>query len=203
MPTNVLSVPSSEAPEVARARARALVRRMAGGDEEALGELYTLYARPLGAIARRILHSDSGAEIEEVLQDAFLRAWKHAGSYDPERAAPFGWLVLITRRLCLDRVRKTARRPILIGQNWEQVVETQDKVRGTDSVSPHSPDKEAVRRSLQSLPASQRQCLEMAFFEGRSHSEIATALKRPLGSVKSDVRRAMLRLREVFSHDPS
>ena len=196
---NVAAQVTEDSPDASKARA--LLRRMAQGDEEALGELYVLYHRPLSAIAARILPHSETSEIEEVLQDTFLRAWRNAGRYDPERAGPFGWLVLITRRLCLDRLRKKARRPVTVAENWEQSPPRIDSQEDGETARIASSNREAIRSSLESLSPRQREYLELAFFQGHTHREIAQLVGRPLGSVKSDLRRALAQLRVIFSRD--
>jgi len=169
--------------------------RVAGGDSAALAELYDRYADLLYSLARRIVGST--ADAEEVLQDAWLQAWRSARSYDPARGALGAWLVTITRTRALDRLRSMGSR---------RRGEAAATVEAASDPPPRAADPATgyARRALRSnvaaaitaLAPQQRQVLELAFFEGLSQSEIAARLNAPLGTVKSWTRQALLKLRE-------
>jgi RNA polymerase sigma-70 factor (ECF subfamily) len=174
-----------------------LVRRMAAGDERAVGVLFDRYAAKLLALAQRIL--DSPAEAEEVLQEAFLQAWHRAAGYDPARASVGTWLVLITRSRAIDRLRS------------RRIAErSADAARHEDPVAHESPravrlvlDEERRRRvetALAALPGEQREVLDLAYYQGLTQSEIAVATGTPLGTVKTRTLLAMKKLREAL-HD--
>ena len=169
--------------------------RVAGGDPAALAEAYDRYADLLYSLARRIVGSTSDAE--EVLQDAWLQAWRSARSYDPARGALGAWLVTITRTRALDRLRSMGSR---------RRGEAAATIEAASDPPPRSADPATgyARRALRinvataitALAPQQRQVLELAFFDGLSQSEIAARLNAPLGTVKSWTRQALLKLRE-------
>ena len=165
------------------------MRRIAEGDASAVDELYRNFATPLFSFALRVLGRREDAE--EVLQDTFVRIWKKAASFDSARSRPYTWAVMILRGLALDRLRLRQRRP-----------EPLPLALVPESPPPPDfPEEEAARLRVAfgSLRAEERACLELAIFEDRSHQEIATDLGQPLGTVKSRVRRALARLRELLA----
>jgi RNA polymerase sigma-70 factor, ECF subfamily len=176
-----------------------LIERLAGGDIAALDALYTRYARPVFSLALRIL-SDS-ADAEEVTQDVFERVWRHAPTFDAQRGRFGTWLLSMTHHVAIDRVRKRQRRP-------QQVAAQAVEWTAPELPSPHDVPESAlrnvqaeqVRRALRSLPSSQQQAIELAYFGGLSHLEIAAVLGDPLGTVKARIRRGMDRLRSALEH---
>lgn len=170
------------------------VRRIAAGEAAALKELYRAYAHRIFGLAAHILGHN--ADAEEVVQDTFLRVWKSAARYDPERASVETWLFLITRSRSIDRLRQRRRR-----QELDDAFEEDPTVSNTVPFDPTQRTDEAdaaalAQRALGGLPPQQREPLELAFFEGYTHQEIAHALNRPLGTIKSEIRRALARLRQ-------
>lgn len=171
------------------------IAAMATGEERGLTELYGLYHRPLLSFLVSILQD--GGEAEEVLQDLFVRAYRAAARYDPALGTPFAWLATIGRRLAIDCLRKRRRRPALESNQREHPAVFADK---------HMDDKEAyngldaswLRDQLGGLPQHQREALVLAFLRGHTHFEIAALLKRPLGTVKSDLRRGLMQLRKAY-----
>lgn len=172
-----------------------LVTRMAARDEKALAALYDRYSAPLYTLALRTLGNPM--EAEEVVQDTFLAAWRQAPSYDAGRGAPFTWLVGMVRNKCVDRLRKAGRRlpaasasiqpdPIADRPSPEPDPCTQAQTAQTSL---------ALRSLLRDLPEPQRRVLELAFFDGLTHTEIAAHLSEAVGTIKSRIRLAMERLR--------
>ena len=172
-----------------------LIDQLAHGDIEALEVLYTRYARPVFSLAVRIL-GDEG-EAEEVTQDVFERAWRYAPSFDRARGRFATWLLSMTHHVAIDAVRRRQRRPQAVGgetgalalqlvpdQRVDVAGATLDYVEG-----------QQIRQALHTLPDVQRQAIELAYFGGLSHLEIAAALGDPLGTVKARIRRGMERLR--------
>jgi RNA polymerase sigma-70 factor, ECF subfamily len=170
-----------------------LIERLKHGDLAALDDIYTRYARPVYSLALRILGNT--ADAEEVTQDVFERVWRHARSFDRGRGQFGSWLLGVTHHVAIDAVRKRQRRP--------QAVTVDDADRPLDSPAPDDVSEttlrnlqaEQIRRALRSLPASQQQAIELAYFNGMSHLEIAAALGDPLGTIKARIRRGMQRLR--------
>ncbi len=168
--------------------------RIAGGDREAFSALFERHAPlVLGVLTRMLGRRD---EAEEVLQEAFLQAWDRAGSYNPRRATPRGWLLLLSRSRAIDRIRSRQARV-----RREEAVSTEAAWRadvdpvGTGQLEA-SERAERVSRALTVLPEDQRRCIELAFYEGLSHSQIAAELDQPLGTVKSRILLGMRKLRD-------
>lgn len=173
-----------------------LISRVARTDEAAFLALYDRYAARVHGLTLRIL-GDSGLA-EEATQDTFLKVWSRARLYLSERGSFAGWLLTIARRTSLDRLRLEGRRPALTSaadpdEAWTTLPE------------PNSLSEEARWRSLyfavQSLQDSQRQVIELAYYQGLSQSEIAETLGWPLGTVKTRMRAAMDALRREWLAD--
>ncbi len=168
----------------------ALVLRLARGDVGALEELYSRYARPVFSLALRILGDT--ADAEEATQDVFERVWRHAPSFDAERGRFGTWLMSMTYHVAVDRVRKRNRRPqsvdAAVGERLQALPDARQDVSETTL---RNLDAQTVRTALRSLPEPQKQAIELAFFGGMSHLEIAAALGDPLGTVKARIRRGM------------
>lgn len=174
-----------------------LIERLAGGELAALDALYTRYARPVFSLALRIL-SDS-ADAEEVTQDVFERVWRHAPTFDAQRGRFGTWLLSMTHHVAIDRVRKRQRRPQQVAaQAMEWTAPDPLAVRDVSESALLNVQAEQVRRALHSLPSSQQQAIELAYFGGLSHLEIAAVLGDPLGTVKARIRRGMDRLRSAL-----
>jgi RNA polymerase sigma-70 factor (ECF subfamily) len=168
-----------------------LLRRIAAHDREALADFYDQVAGPLFSTATRIL--GDAHEAEEVVQDVFVQIWDKAGTFDAALGSPFTWAMRITRNRSIDRLRSRQRRTKLATQFLENFEIT------TNGSAASELGEEAVvqiRSTISSLPVDQRRVIEMAFFGGQTHAEIAEKLGEPLGTVKARIRRGMLKLRE-------
>ncbi len=174
----------------------ALLAAVAKGDERAFLALYDRFSGPIYSLLLRMLHHAEDAE--EVLQAAFLQVWKKAATYDPQRCAPFTWLVLIARSKAIDRLRQKRRQTRLIDEVTKESQETAEEFSSEDSTVWQKENAAAVKAALEKIPAEQRQAIELAFFEGLSQSEIAETLAEPLGTIKARIRRGMLRLRDYL-----
>ena len=171
---------------------REWIQRMASKDAKALDAFYTRYNRLAFGLVLRIVGNREDAE--EVLTDVFWQIWQQAPKYDASRGKPIAWLLTIARSRAIDRVRSTGRQPI----------PTADLDHPTNSPPASAePDpfvlrdtRAAVQEALQSLPEQQRIPLEMAYFQGMSHTEIAGALGEPLGTVKDRIRTGMINLKK-------
>lgn len=172
------------------------IRRLETGDSGALEELYDRYTPLLYSLAHRILRSASDAE--DAVQNAWVQAWKSAGAYDPHRGTVAAWLLNMTRSRSLDLYRSLASR-----RRAEEVVDPDALPLPPDPAAGahHVQLGERVRDALGTLEASQRQVLEIAYFEGLSQSEIAERIGSPLGTVKSWTRQGLLRLRELLPQE--
>jgi RNA polymerase sigma-70 factor (ECF subfamily) len=171
-----------------------LLRRVAARDREALADFYDQVAGVLFSTALRIL-GDSH-EAEEVIQDVFVQIWEKAPMFDVVLGTPFHWAVSITRNRSIDRLRSRQRRARVVEEfRQEEIVSGEPYV----PAAPAKLDTEhisIVRNAVLSLPLEQRQVIELAFFSGLTHAEIAGKLNEPLGTVKARIRRGMLKLRE-------
>jgi RNA polymerase sigma-70 factor, ECF subfamily len=174
---------------------------MAAGDERALGELYDRHGSTVYAVARAIV--GERADTEEVVVDAFGQAWRTAGQFDPARGSVTAWLATITRTRALDLVRARGRR----SKALTRAAQENEAGFAAPVAANAAPDRDVERketrqlvtRSLRELPDAQRRVIELAYFGGLSHSEIAAELQEPLGTVKTRLRAGMEKLREALS----
>lgn len=182
----------------------ALVRRMASGDESALGLLYDRWSPLLHSVARRIVGDAEDAE--EVLEEAFWQAWRQAGRYEHERGGVSTWLTMIVRSRALDRVRARGR---LREERWVNIPEpssgdAEDAPASPEAAAEQDEQRRLIAAAVAQLPPEQRETVELAYFGGLSQSEIAAKLGQPLGTVKTRARLALQKLREslvVFRED--
>ena len=172
---------------------QAALERMERGDERALAELYDRHARLVYSLALRILQ-DAG-DAEDVVQEVFAQAWQQASRYDVRRGTVAAWLLVRARSRALDRLRARRTRPDLAGTPL-RAVEIADSADAADVQLVSAEQVARVREALAGLPVSQRAALELAYYEGLSHAEIATRLDQPLGTIKTRIRLAMIKLRE-------
>jgi RNA polymerase sigma-70 factor (ECF subfamily) len=188
-------------PESNEARAEAnaeLVRRMAGGDRDALAELYDRISRPLYSTARHILND--AAEAQDVVHDVFLTLWENAAAFDSGRGAAFSWAVTLTRNRAIDRLRTRANRARLLGDSLpgDLGYDSETDQSSADFQADLGDRASVVRAALADLPAEQQKALELAFFSGLTQKEIAERLAEPIGTVKARIRRGLLKLREAI-----
>jgi RNA polymerase sigma-70 factor, ECF subfamily len=167
----------------------AILRAVARGDRDALGRLYDRYASALLGLGVRII--GNRREIEDIVHDVFLEAWRSAGDYDPARGSVKTWLVVRMRSRCLDRLRSHAYART---EPWSPDEPSAPAEETTDSAE-RAIDGARVLSVLHALPENQRAVLELGYFRGLSFQEIAHELDIPLGTVKSRVAAAMLKLR--------
>ena len=174
-----------------------LLGRVAAGDQAAFATFFDRHSGIVLGVLTRMLRDRS--EAEEIMQEAFLQAWKQAGRYRPERATPRGWLLMMARSRALDRIRSSqsrVRREDEVAQDSESA--PQITAVGTEALEIEE-RRQRVRGALGELPTEQRQCVELAFFEGLSHSQIAEHLETPLGTVKSRILLGMNKLRVALA----
>lgn len=171
-----------------------LLRRIAAQDTTALSEFYDQTAASLFSFALRMLHNAHDAE--EVIQDVFMQIWHKAPSFDPDLGLAFSWSLSIARNRCIDRLRSHQRRARVLVETPEG--EAADAPAEAPPAQPGlaTDELEVVREALGTLPEDQKEAIEMAFFRGLTHHEIAEALSQPLGTVKARIRRGMLKLRD-------
>jgi RNA polymerase sigma-70 factor, ECF subfamily len=180
-------------PEQAQTTDVDILRRIAGGDEQALAALYDRYRLILFGLIQRILHSQ--AEAEDVLQEVFLQVWRRASDFDEARGRPFTWLVTLARSRAIDRLRSLGSRDRTA---QEAARDTPERLSDAAEDAVKSEQGEIVRDALRELPEEQRRTLLLAYFEGLTQSEIAERTGTPLGTVKTRMRSGMIKLRELL-----
>lgn len=178
----------------------ALLRLIARSQEGALVQLYDRYSRLVFSLAFAIVHDQDTAE--EITLDVFLRVWQKAGTYRPELSKVSTWLAHITRNHAIDVLRRQASR------HEQDTIPWDDSVLLSDSPGQSPPEsmedslqRERIHRALAGLPPEQRQVLFMAYFEGYTQTRIAETLRQPLGTIKTRIRLAMQKLRDLLREE--
>jgi RNA polymerase sigma-70 factor, ECF subfamily len=165
----------------------ALVER---GDESAMATLFDRYSKVVYSVALRVLRDPAAAE--DVLQEVFMHIWRNPGSFVATRGSLGGWLAVVARNRSIDALRR--KRPMeqveemSLASNYNLAVEAE-----------RNSMMEKARGAIRLLPIEQRKTLEMAFFDGLTHSEIAEMTGDPLGTVKTRIRSALGSLRKAFT----
>jgi len=180
------------------ARLAALLARVAMGDQAAFGEFYELTSSHLYGVAVRILKDAPAAE--EILQEAYVNVWHHAGSYEVAKSQPMTWLTSIVRNRCLDQLRRRGVDTVTLTSDDDDAPEFD---LPSDAMTPvemliAGAEARSVRECVETLEAGPKQAIALAFYQGLSHSELAAHLHEPLGTVKSWVRRALERLKNCL-----
>jgi RNA polymerase sigma-70 factor (ECF subfamily) len=179
-----------------RASDQAALTRMVQGDGDAVAELYDRHARPVYSLALRILGDVT--EAEDVVQEVFSQAWRQASRYNTSRGAVAAWLLMLARSRALDRLRARRARPK--GVSDERAADDiVDAGLPVDSQVISFEQIARVRTALDELPMLQKVAIELAYFEGFTHAEIAARLEQPLGTVKTRIRLALMKLRDVLA----
>jgi RNA polymerase sigma factor (sigma-70 family) len=177
-----------------RSQLVAALARVAGGERAALQIVYRETSAKLFGVCLRILNDRS--EAEDVLQQVYLTVWRKASSFDPARASPITWLVAIARNRSIDRLRATA------GGRRMEAIEAAEEVR--DPALAASELVEAAQESarlnlcLEQLEPRQSTAIRSAFLDGNTYDELAERMKVPLGTMKSWIRRGLLKLRDCL-----
>jgi RNA polymerase sigma-70 factor (ECF subfamily) len=170
-----------------------LMQQLLRRDVSAFEELYERHSRIVYSLVLRILRQ--GTTAEEVVQDVFLQLWRNSGRYDPSR--PFvPWLLTLARNRALDHLRLKGERQRRREEQTEEFPQIACAAPEYEQALDEQRRAERVRLLIGSLPAAQKKAIELAYFEGLSHSEIAASLHEPLGTVKSWIRSGLIRLKE-------
>ena len=170
------------------------MQRIAGQDQHALSELYTRFGGVVYSLALRVVQNNVMAE--EVTQDIFLKVWNQAERWDPDKGKLTSWLLTITRYTAIDRLRKEQRRPELAQTNYDDLANVlPSNMRVGDSTWQNG---QILRELLGRLPDDQSQVIELAFFQGMTHSQMADSLNLPLGTVKTRVRLGLQKLKQMW-----
>lgn len=168
-----------------------LLRRVQQGDHEAVALLYERYGGAAYGLAYRI--TSDGSAAEDVVQDAFVSIWKQAPRFDPERGQVRSWLMTIVHHRAIDAVRRRkGRNERALPEGPEEFVATRGR---PEELAEWTLEAEAVREAVRRVPDEQRRTIEMAYFEGLTHVEIAERMAVPLGTVKSRLRIGLEKMR--------
>ena len=168
--------------------------RIGAGDKQAFAELYDATAPRVFGLIKRLLVDP--AQAEEVTQEVYLEIWQTASRYRPERGSAISWMLTMAHRRAVDRIRASQA-----SRDRDAKVGIREYDREYDAVAEHvelSIEGQRVKRALGGLTELQRQAVELAYFGGLSHSEIAARLHVPLGTVKTRIRDGMIRLRDAL-----
>jgi RNA polymerase sigma-70 factor (ECF subfamily) len=166
-----------------------LLQRVRQGDQNAMAEIFDRYGRAVYSVALRIL-KDAG-HAEDVMQEIFFQVWRNSDSFVQGRGSLGAWLVVVARNRSIDLLRR--RKPadsvddVVLAANFNLASEAE-----------HHALLEKVQQVMKDLPVEQQRSMELAFFEGLSHSEIAEKTGDPLGTVKTRIRLALITLRKAF-----
>lgn len=187
---------SREWAEDPRADQEAL-QRMAQRDADALADLYDRHSRAIFSFALHIVGEQ--ADAEDVVQEVFSQAWAQAPRYQASRGSVAAWLFTITRSRAIDRLRARRARPDSEAAARSQLDDLVDPAAPPDLSLVTGEQVNRLRNAIAGLPVSQRAVVELAYFEGLTQTEIAARLEEPLGTVKTRVRLALLKLREAMA----
>lgn len=184
-------------PATSRAAARdelsATMQRVAGGDAAALRTLYQRTSAKLYGICLRLLGDE--AEAQDVLQEVYVTVWNKAGSFDPTRASPITWLATLTRNRTIDRLRSRGAHGLQITNDFDGAMAVADDRPSSFDVLEQAEDSSRLHRCLEELEEKVRGMIRAAFFDGASYPQLAHTAGVPLPTVKSRIRRGLLRLR--------
>jgi RNA polymerase sigma-70 factor, ECF subfamily len=175
-----------------------LLRSSAKGDQNAFQQLYELSSTNLFSVALCILRRQDWAE--DVLQECYVRIWHHAADYDETKSAPLTWMISIVRNSCIDNLRRAGVRPLQLGgeeieDSLENIIEP---ALGPQEMAQQHQTVGRIEKCLEQLAAPARKNIELAFFYGYSHIELAELQKQAVGTVKSLIRRGLASLKNCL-----
>jgi RNA polymerase sigma-70 factor (ECF subfamily) len=197
--TAIMSAGANPAPlRPADGEWRTLIERAARGEQEALARLYDQTSRLVYGVALRILGRPEDAE--EVTLDVYSQVWRSAKDYSSQRGTPLAWLIMIARSRALDRVRSRDNRQSR-ETGLDEVAEVKADSESAEQATWMGQVRARVRRAMGLLPPEQRSAIELAFFGGLSHAELAVRLGEPLGTVKTRIRLGMMRIRQALTEE--
>jgi len=188
-------VPSGDpSPEGTGAPLAQLLSRCARGDEQAFAALYDATSRRVHGLVLRVVRDP--AQAEEVTQEVYLQAWRTSAAYDEEKGSAMSWLMTLAHRRAVDRVRSAeaaSRQDTTYHQRTQQVPHDTTAEAAETSI-----EARRVRTALSELTTVQREALELAYFGGYTHTEVATMLDLPVGTAKTRIRDGLIRLRDAM-----
>ena len=183
---------------IADASDESLMQAITDRRPSALKELYSRYGGRLKSMIGTVVHEEG--EADDVLQDIMIQIWREGRKYSPKAGKPLGWIVTLTRRRAIDRVRRRqayCRAKERYADKLDHTLNGHSAKPGSDEIS-RSDLKKFLDRHLQRLPAFQRDAVKLAFFEGMSHREIAAATHTPLGTVKTRLELGLQKLTQAI-----
>jgi RNA polymerase sigma-70 factor (ECF subfamily) len=184
-------------PGVSSVPDEALMKAVSRRRYDALAELYDRHGKRLRATIDGVVHEEG--EADDVLQEIFLQIWEEAARYSPKAGKPLGWMVTIARRRAIDRLRRRQAYSRARERYQERVTqETSNSTRQADEVFMLNDLRHFLKECMRILPRLQREALELAFFKGLSHREIAAATHAPLGTVKTRLELGLQKLTHVL-----
>jgi RNA polymerase sigma-70 factor (ECF subfamily) len=177
-----------------------MVARVSARDPSALDEVYQRYARAVHSLAYRVVRDSAIAE--DVTQEVFLKLWRQPESYNPERGALGSWLLSVAHNRAIDVLRRRkVREEFPLPDERETGEMVADGAIDPSEAAGLKEAADAVRRALAKIPANQREAIEMAFFQGKTHAEISAELGEPLGTAKTRIRLGMRKLRGILEEE--
>ncbi|MCL9981671.1 MAG: sigma-70 family RNA polymerase sigma factor [Erythrobacter sp.] len=183
-------MPNADNAVARRSELSDLIERVAKGDRKALESVYDRTSAKLYGVCLRIARDRDAAD--DILQDVYLKVWNRAGRFDRERASPITWLCAVARNAAIDWVRKhgaPTAPPIELSATPDAGVDSAMEAMLEDE------GRAQIFSCLEALPANHQRAIRLAFFDGSSHSELASIMQVPLGTMKSWIRRGLLQLR--------
>jgi RNA polymerase sigma-70 factor, ECF subfamily len=177
-----------------------LTAMVADGSAAALEVLYTRYGRVVLAFATRMMGDRQSGE--ELVQEVFVKAWRQARSYSPERGSYITWLLSITHNLSIDEIRKRNRRPqkAVSADPVLLMANVKDDAISVELSAEMTELRTLMIAAMATLPAQQREAVELAFYRGLTQREVAETLNEPLGTIKTRIRLGMKKLREYLEN---
>lgn len=187
--------PADSGPSADSAHDAALLRRIRGRDEGALSEFYDRHSTFVYSLAQSVVRDEG--EAEDVVQEVFFRVWERADAFDPVRGSPLAWLTTLTRRLAIDRTRSRSFRARGRETSIDAVAASASHDGGASVTM--SAEANEVLAALEQLDPVYRDVIRLSYYEGLSHSGIASKLGAPLGTVKSRLREGVTQLRRILA----
>ncbi|WP_322081200.1 sigma-70 family RNA polymerase sigma factor [Burkholderia sp. BCC1972] len=179
----------ADADALRRAHLNQVMSRVASGDQAAFAELYRLTSSRVFGLILRMIH-DRG-EAEDLLQEVYTAAWRHADAFDPARGGAMTWLTTLARNRTIDRLRQHRDAQL----DDEQALELPDEDPTPAALAEASQERQRLERCLERLDPPQGRAVREAFFSGATYSELAARLRVPLGTMKSWIRRSLMQLK--------
>lgn len=177
---------------------KTLLSAVAGGDRQAFKALYAATSGKLFGIAIRILRRSELAE--DAVQDSFIRIWNGAGDYRPEMGSPMSWMSAIVRNRAIDLLRKRTEVPLGDDSSYE---EEPDNAPDPFTLTSQSQELAALLACMKHIETEEQRCLLLAYYYGYTHEEIAARLESPVGTVKSRIRRGLIKVKECLDNGRS